>query len=70
MHNAVFIEKDINRGFKSIGISFWDLNFVISKLNVYFCMSIIFYISFRFQSPMGVVNIKNWKINTFVILFD
>ena len=41
-HNAVFIKKNIKRRFKSTGISLWDSNFVILKLNVYFCILIFF----------------------------
>ena len=35
-HNAIFTKKNIKGRFKNIGISFWDLNFIILKLNVYF----------------------------------
>ena len=34
-HNAVFIKKNIKGRFKGIGISLWDPDSVISKLNVH-----------------------------------
>ena len=37
-----FSKKNIKREFKNTGILFWDLDFIILKLNVYFCILIIF----------------------------
>ena len=42
IHNAIFTKQNIKRKFRGIGISFWDLNFIISKFNVYFCTLTIF----------------------------
>ena len=47
-HNAVFTKKNIKEGFKSIGISFWDSNFVILKLNVHFCTPTFFLFHLNF----------------------
>ena len=37
-HNVIFTEKNIKIKFKSTGILFWDLNFIIFKLNMYLHM--------------------------------
>ena len=41
-HNAIFIEKNIKAKFKNAGILFWDLKFIILKLNIHFYTSTFF----------------------------
>ena len=68
-HNAVFIKKDIKKIQK-----YW--NFILGfkfchfKIKCLFLYINIFFISFKFQSSMGIANIKNPKINIFAILFN
>ena len=49
MHNVVFIKKNIKIRFKSANILFWDLKFIISKLNVHFCTPIFFLFCLNFS---------------------
>ena len=39
-YNMIFIEKNIKRVFRGASISFWNLNSVILKLNIHFCIFI------------------------------
>jgi hypothetical protein len=34
-YNKVFIKENMKAGFRGAGISLWDLDFVISKLDIY-----------------------------------
>ena len=41
-YNAIFMKKNIKTRFKNIGILFWNPDFIVSKLNVYFCTPTFF----------------------------
>ena len=59
-HNAVFTKKNIKRRFKNAGISFWDLNFIISKLNVHFYILTfsLFHSNFNHQWELQIPKIE------------
>ena len=70
--NAIFIKKNIKKGFKSIGISSWDLNFVISKLNVYFYKLIFFsfYSNFNHQWELQILKTEKQIHSQFYLIKD